>query len=99
MTLTRLLLTLLVALLIGGTSLIADDAGQAPAGGGQGGQGGQNRGGPRGAITAIDTTAKTVTVKVGDKDAVVYTTDDSTKITIDRHPGRPEGRRSGLRPS
>jgi hypothetical protein len=87
MSLSRVILTLLVALLIGGTTLIADDAGAGttptPNGGGQG-NGQTRQRGPIGAITAIDTTAKTVTVKVADKDPVVYTTNDSTKISIDR---------------
>jgi hypothetical protein len=76
MTLTRIILSLLVALLIGGTSLLqAEDA---PAGGGKGG-----KGGVRGSITAIDLDKKTVSVK-GDGDAVVYTTNDQTKVSIDR---------------
>jgi hypothetical protein len=74
MSLTRLILSLLVALLIGGTSLLqAEDA---PAGG-------KGKGGIRGSITAIDLDKKTITAK-GDGDAVVYTTNDATKVSIDR---------------
>jgi hypothetical protein len=77
MSLTRLILTLLVALLIGGTSLLQaeDNAGN--------GNGGGNRGGIRGSITAIDLDKKTVTLK-GTGDPVVYTTNDQTKYSIDR---------------
>ncbi len=75
MSLTRLILSLLVALLIGGTSLLqAEDA---PAGGGKG------KGGVRGSISAIDLEKKTVTFK-GEGDPVVYTTNDQTKVQIDR---------------
>jgi hypothetical protein len=74
MSLSRIILSLLVALLLGATSLLqAEDA---PAGG---------KGGVKGSITAIDADKKTVSIK-GDGDAVVYTTNDSTKISIDRKP-------------
>jgi hypothetical protein len=83
MSLTRIILSLLVALLIGGTSLLqAEDAGTGNGNGG--GNGGGNRGGIRGSITAIDLDKKTVTLKGNTGDPVVYTTNDSTKVSIDR---------------
>ena len=74
MSLTRIILSLLVTLLLGAANLLqAEDA--APTGG----KGG--RGGIKATITALD--GKSVSAK-GDGDAVVYTTNDKTKVSIDK---------------
>jgi hypothetical protein len=73
----RLLLSFMLMLLVGGaTALNAEDAG-----------GDKHKGGGvRGTITAVDATAKTVTIKgEGDK-TTTYTTTADTKVSIDRAP-------------